>query len=111
MWILRWVFIALIFLMVMGFALQNTTEQVSVVLLRGSLETGPMPIWLVVYISFGLGVIFWLVMSIFQVLKLKSIVRKANQQTVKLRKELDNLRNLSIETDIEVLPEQDKSSL
>ncbi|KAA3616171.1 MAG: LapA family protein [Calditrichaeota bacterium] len=104
MWIVRWVFTAIIVLFILGFALQNTAEQVSVVLIKGSFETGPLPIWIVVYISFALGVVFWLFMSIFQVFALKTDIRKANLRNSKLRKELDNLRNLSIESDIELLP-------
>ncbi|MCA9732402.1 MAG: DUF1049 domain-containing protein [Deferribacteres bacterium] len=104
MWIIRWVFTALIVLIILGFALQNTAEQVSVVLIKGQYETGLLPIWVIVYISFALGVIFWLVMSIFQVFALKSEVRKAHVRNDKLRKELDNLRNLSVDSDIELLP-------
>ena len=107
MWIVRWIFTAVIVLIVLGFALQNTAEQVSVVLIKGQYETGPLPIWIVVYISFALGVVFWLFMSIFQVFTLKAEIRKANIRNSKLRKELDNLRNISVESDIELLPEAD----
>ncbi len=109
MWIVRWIFTAVIVLIILGFALQNTTEQVSVVLVRGLYETGPLPIWVIVYVSFALGVVFWLFMSIFQVFALKAEVRKANIRNTKLRKELDNLRNVSVESDIELLQEPESN--
>ncbi len=104
MWALRWIFTVVVILLILGFALQNTTQEVAVVFLKGKLETGPLPIWLIVYASFGLGMIFWLFFSIFQVLALKNEIRKMRVSNNQLRKELDNLRNLSIEADIEAVP-------
>ena len=102
MWILRWLSVAVISLIVLGFAFQNLNRQVSVVFITGMYETGPLPIWVIVYASFALGMVFWLCISVFQVLALKSQVRKMRNENTRIRKELDNLRNLSIEDEIEI---------
>ncbi len=111
MWALRWIFTVVVILLILGFALQNTTQEVAVVFLKGKIETGPLPIWLIVYASFGLGMIFWLFFSIFQVLALKNEMRKMRASNTQLRKELDNLRNLSIEADAEALPAEPPAAL
>ncbi len=104
MWILKWISAALIIILVLGFTLQNNTQEVSVIFLKGKYETGPIPVWVIVYLSFALGVIFWLFFSIFQVLSLKMQIRRLRSENAKIQKELDNLRNLSIETEIEPAP-------
>lgn len=97
MWILKWVVGALIILVVLGFALQNTEQTVSVVFLRGAWESPPLPLWVVIYLSFGAGVLFWLLVSIFQVFQLRTEIRRVRRENARLKKELDDLRNLSIE--------------
>ena len=105
MWIIRWLVAVPIILIILGFALQNTTQEVSVVFIRGKVETGPLPIWLIVYVSFALGVIFWLFVSIFQVLALKMEMRKLRAENARIHKELDNLRNLSVDADLGEAPQ------
>lgn len=102
MWVLRWLGAAIIILVILGFALQNSDKQISVVFVKGVYETGELPLWLIIYCSFGLGMIFWLFFSIFQVFGLKSQIRRMKNENLKLQKELDNLRNLSIEEDVEI---------
>jgi uncharacterized integral membrane protein len=102
MWILRWVVSAVIILVVLGFALQNTEETVTVVFLRGMWESQPLPVWVVIYLSFGAGVLFWLLASIFQVFQLKSEIRRMRRENSKLKNELDDLRNISIEEEPDV---------
>jgi len=51
------------------------------------------------YASFGLGVLFWLAVSIFQVLELKNTIRKMSKEQAEMQSELDSLRNLSIGED------------
>lgn len=101
MWILRWLVTVPIILIILGFALQNTAQEVSVVFIKGRWESGPLPIWVVVYVSFALGVIFWLFVSIFQVISLKMEMRKLRAENGRIQRELDNLRNLSIDTDLD----------
>jgi uncharacterized integral membrane protein len=104
MWIIKWIFSAVIILVVLGFALQNQTEKVSLTFVTDRYVTEPIPVWLVVYASFGVGVLFWLFVSISQVIQLKLEVRRVRKDNERLRKELDGLRNLSIEEEL-VIPE------
>ncbi len=104
MWILKWISAALIIILVLGFTLQNNSQEVSIIFLKGKYETGPIPVWVIVYLSFALGVIFWLFFSIFQVLSLKMQIRKLRADNQKIQRELDNLRNLSIEAEVETAP-------
>jgi len=93
---------ALIILFVLGFAVQNNdpAQQVSLVFLKGKWETEPLPIWLITYASFAVGVLFWLIVSIFQVFQLKSQIRQLRKENKSIREELDGLRNLSIDEDL-----------
>ena len=112
MWVVRWLATAIVILLILGFGLQNTTQQVSIAFIKGQYETGPLPIWIIVYASFGLGMFLWLFISIFQVFALKGQVRKIKSENIRIRKELDNLRNLSVENDLEIkaLPEESSAS-
>lgn len=102
MWILRWIVAAVIILLILGFGMQNNEKAVSVVFIKGAYETGELPVWVIVYASFALGMIFWLFFSIFQVLGLKSQIRKMRYQNMRIQKELNNLRNMSIEDEVEI---------
>jgi|YelNatPaOPRAMG01_1025707.scaffolds.fasta_scaffold00104_49 uncharacterized integral membrane protein len=95
MWILRWVFGSLVVLLIVGFALQNTDQLVSVRFLTW--ETPNLPLWVFLYAAFALGVLTWLILSISRFLSLQSEVRRAQREARKLREELDRLRNLAIE--------------
>jgi len=112
MWVIRWVVAAIIILVILGFALQNTTQQVAITFIKGQYETGPLPIWIIVYTSFGLGMFLWLFISVFQVFALKGKIRKMRNENKRIRRELDNLRNLSVDNDLEIkaLPEEASSS-
>ena len=85
----RWV-------MVLGFALQNNQQQASVVFVKGMWEFENVQLWMVIYISFAFGVLFWLVVSIFQVTQLKGEISRLNRRHQELHSELDSLRNLSL---------------
>ena len=104
MWVIKWMLSAAIILFVLGFAVQNNelAQQVSLIFLKGKWETEPLPIWLVVYASFAIGVLFWLIVSIFQVFQLKSQIRQIRKENKSLRQELDGLRNLSIDEDLTI---------
>ena len=102
MWVLRWFAAAIIILLILGFALENNEKQVSVIFITGAYETSNLPIWVVIYASFAMGMIFWLFFSIFQVFGLKAQIRKMRNENLHIQKELNNLRNLSIEDEIEI---------
>jgi uncharacterized integral membrane protein len=99
MWIVRWVIIALLILIVLGFALQNQEQTVSVRILRW--QSPVLPLYLFLYLSFGAGLLFWVLISALNTIKLRGEIFKLNRENRKIREELNRLRNVSIEDDIE----------
>jgi len=96
MWAIKWFLAVVVILAVLGFALQNSGQDVSVVVLN-SVWQGQL--WMVIYASFGLGVLFWLIVSVFQVFQLKGEIRKLMKINHDMQHELDSLRNLPIGED------------
>lgn len=99
MWAIKWFLAVVMILVILGFALQNSAQRVDVVFLSGIWQYNNVQLWMVIYASFGLGVLFWLIVSIFQVLELKGVIRKLKKSEVEMQSELDSLRNLSIGED------------
>jgi uncharacterized integral membrane protein len=99
MWAIKWFLAVLIILIVLGFALQNTHEVANVVFVTGVWEYQGVQLWMVIYASFALGVLFWLVVSIFQVMQLKNEIRRVRRSNHEMQHELDSLRNLPISED------------
>lgn len=96
MWAIKWFIAVVMILLILGFALQNSAERVTVVFLSDTWQYQGVQLWLVIYASFGLGVLFWLIVSIFQVLELKGEIRRLKREQVEMQSELDSLRNLSL---------------
>ncbi len=96
MWAVKWFLAVVLILAILGFALQNGNTPVDVVFVTGTWEASGVQLWLVIYASFGLGVLFWLAVSIFQVLDLKKVIRKLRKEQAEMQSELDSLRNLSL---------------
>ncbi|MCH7673463.1 LapA family protein [candidate division KSB1 bacterium] len=99
MWAVKWFLAVILILMVFGFALQNNNVDHKVSVNFVTWEYTAVPLWLVIYASFGFGVLFWLIVSVFQVLQFKSEIRRLNKSQNELQIELDNLRNLPIGED------------
>jgi len=99
MWAVKWFLAVILILMVFGFALQNNDVDHKVSVNFVTWEYTAVPLWLVIYASFGFGVLFWLIVSVFQVLQFKSEIRRLNKSQNELQIELDNLRNLPIGED------------
>ena len=99
MWAVKWFLAVILILMVFGFALQNNDVDQKVDVSFVTWKYNAVPLWLVIYASFGFGVLFWLIVSVFQVLQFKSEIRRLNKSQSELQIELDNLRNLPIGED------------
>lgn len=95
MWIVRWIFWVLALLFLILFATQNATQTVTVEFIRW--QSVAIPLWIVTYLSFLVGILVWFVFSIYKVMQLKTEVRKTNKENEVLKKELDELRNIPIE--------------
>ena len=98
MWIFKWILMAVVVILLIGFAMQNTTQQVSVHFIQ--YESIELPLWVVMYASFAAGLLFWLGVSIFQIISLKNDLRKRRKDIKNLKNELDTLRNVSIDDSV-----------
>ena len=96
MWIVKWIIGAILVILIIGFAMQNSTELVPVKFWKWE-TMQDLPLWVVMYISFTAGILFWVIISIYQMLGLKIENRKVRKELRKLKEELDRLRNVSIE--------------
>jgi uncharacterized integral membrane protein len=99
MWIVRWIFWVLALLFLILFATQNATQTVTVEFIKW--RSVPIPLWIVMYLSFLAGVLVWFVGSIFKLIQLKTEVKKSQRENKMLRKELDELRNIPIDDESE----------
>lgn len=98
MWIVRWIFSVLIILVILGFALQNQDQKVTVRIVDW--VSPEMPLYMLFYIAFGLGMITWLLVSIFKTLRLQTEIRRLKKDNKSLKEELDRLRNISVEEEV-----------
>jgi len=86
-------FLALmIFFMV--FAWQNQGEQVRVVFF--SWDSGSLPVFLLILVSFGAGVIITSVIGIVEGMRIRMTNVKLRRKLKKLESEVDSLRNLPL---------------
>ncbi|MFQ5864104.1 MAG: lipopolysaccharide assembly LapA domain-containing protein [bacterium] len=96
MWLIKWILAVLVILVILGFALQNSSQEVTVVLFQNVWQYESVQLWMVIYASFAFGVLFWLIVSVFQVLQLKAEIRRLYKANNEMQNELDSLRNLPI---------------
>jgi len=96
MWIVKWIIGSILIVVIILFAMQNSSVMVSVRFWQWE-TAGKMPLWIVMYISFAAGMFFWVFVSIFQMLSLKSENRQVRKELKKLRSELDRLRNVAVD--------------
>ena len=104
MWIIRWAFIAIIIIVVLGFSLQNT-DKVTVKVL--SYQYMDVPLFLVIYVAFCFGIFVYLLVAVFHQLQLRSEISHLRRDNRKLRQELDNMRNLSLGDEFEEPPPEE----
>ncbi len=106
MWIVRWTIIVIVIIAVIGFSLQNQEQKVQIRI--GAFTTSEMPLYFALYLAFSLGLIVFLLISIYNLLQLRMEITRHRRDNRKLREELDRLRNISIEeevTEVQKLPE------
>jgi|GEM_PF-883361 len=96
MWIIKWILIVVAVIIFIGFAVQNADVHVPIKFYKWE-TVNDIPLWLVMYISFAAGIIFWLLVSLYQVLAFKAENRRYRKQVEKLQNELKRLRNVSVE--------------
>ncbi len=106
MWIVKWILIVVAVIFLIGFAMQNADVSVPIKFYKWE-TINDLPLWLVMYLSFITGMIFWLAVSIYQVVSLKGESRKWQKKVKTLESELNRLRNVSVEDS--VVPEETAS--
>ncbi len=99
MWIIKWILIAAAILLILLFAFENQNQQTYIKFIKW--QSIDLPLYIFLYISFGLGMLFWLLISIFKILKFKGKILSLTRMNNKLREELNRLRNANIEEEIE----------
>ena len=99
MWIFRWILAALVIIVVLGFALQNQDQTVSVRVI--TYQSPVLPLYTFLYIAFGIGFLFWLAIFLFNSIKLKSEIATLQRENKKVRKELNRMRNVNIDDEAE----------
>ena len=109
MWVFRWIFGAIIVILILGFALQNQSPENAVSVHFLKWETAELPLYLYLYMAFGIGMLFWTVISMGNIFKLKGEIHKLNKENKKYKEELDRLRNLNIEEDFPPSPQQEEN--
>lgn len=95
----KWLLTIFFILFVLLFALQNQEQEISVHFLHYT--TPVLPLYLVVYGAFALGILFWFLFSAGYLLQLKSQIHSMQKENQKMKDELDHLRNASIEEELE----------
>jgi uncharacterized integral membrane protein len=99
MWIVRWFISALLIILILGFALQNQEQTTYVKIFRW---TSPvLPLYFLLYIAFGIGLLFWFLMSSLNMLKTRNQIHRLTKDNQRIKEELNRLRNISIEEEVE----------
>jgi len=99
MWIFKWIFGALLIIIILGFAIQNQEQTVTVHILKW--ESPVIPLYLIVYLSFIVGLITWLIVSSVKIVSLKGKNHSLQREIKKIKNELNRLRNANIEEEID----------
>lgn len=114
MWILKTVILFAVVLFVILVGLQNTTQTATVNLLHWRFEE--LPIVLLLFITIAAGMVFSLLISIMNEVRLRQRIWRQNRELKKLKDELAALRGIPLseayETDEETLsfpPSEDAS--
>ena len=102
-------FIVLIVLLIMWFLTQNADQVVEELEI---FQYSYFKIYLVnvLFGTFAFGVIMGFLIPVFQYLGAKSELRKLKREMKKIRSELDDLRNVGIESELEVDPDSPDSA-
>lgn len=99
MWIFKWIFGALLIIIILGFAIQNQEQTVSVHIIKW--QSPIVPLYLIVYLSFIAGLVTWLIVSSFKIFNMKGKNYSLQREYKKVKDELNRLRNANIEEEIE----------
>lgn len=106
MWIVRWILGAILIIAILGFALQNQEQTVTVKLIRW--QSPVLPLYFFLYLSFAAGILTWVLVSTLNILKLKNDIHKLQREKRKTMEELNRMRNANIEEELESKPAEEE---
>ena len=95
MWVVRWILGALLIIIILGFALQNQDQTVTVKIIKR--QSPVLPLYFFLYLAYAAGILTWLLVSTLNILKLKGDVHKLNREKKKIIEELNRMRNANID--------------
>ena len=95
MWMLKWLGIAILLILLLGFSIQNLDQTVDVDLLFWSFQD--VPLISVIFVTFIVGMMVWFVIAMVNELKLRAELRQTHRQRDELRGELQAMRNMPFE--------------
>ena len=98
MWLIRWSIIVVVLIALLGFSLQNQEQRV--IIKVGTYISPEMPLYFALYLAFALGIFVFFLISIYNLVQLKTQIARQKRDNRKLREELDRLRNLSLDEDL-----------
>ncbi|MBM3326275.1 MAG: LapA family protein [Calditrichaeota bacterium] len=105
MWIIRWTFIAIIMLAILGFSLQNSTL-VNVKI--WTWESQAIPVYLVLYAAFALGIIVAAMVAAVNQVSARVALHKAHKEIRALREEVDRLRTVTLDEELMLLDSEEE---
>jgi len=105
MWVVRWILVAVVIVLILGFSLQNQEQRVSVHI--ATWESPDIPLYFALFIAFVIGIVVWFIVAAFQILHVKSELKVCRREKRKLQEELTALRNLPLD-ETEAVPQPDE---
>lgn len=95
MWMLKWLGVAILLILLLGFAIQNLEQQVDIVLIFWHFQD--VPLIVVILEAFIIGMLVWFIIAFVNEMRLRSQLRGISRDRDELSRELQTLRNLPLE--------------
>lgn len=89
MWIVRWTFVGLVILIIVGISLQNNTL---VELAIFNFKWADVPLFLIIYLSFAAGMVVFLLVAVFKQMQQSIEIARCHREIKKLQKQLATLK-------------------
>lgn len=97
--IIKWILAFVFMLVILLFGFQNMEQTASVRFLNWT--SSNLPLCLFLYAAFVFGMLFGLLICLLNILKLKTRSHKLAKENRKIKEELNRLRNVNIEEELE----------
>jgi uncharacterized integral membrane protein len=95
MWIIKSALAVVIFLLLLGFSIQNLSETTTIFI--ADKQYVSVPVIIVMFAAFAVGVLFWFIVSVFQHFKYTNRISDLKRKNRQLLEEIKALRNLPLE--------------